>query len=646
MRKSFALLGTSAVVSSLVGPVVQTKAAEANTKAQTVPTTNPFLNSIIPAASKIADNNNLYASVMMAQAILESGWGQSELAKAPNHNLFGIKGDYEGETVEMTTLEDSGNQNYYQIQAEFRKYPSYSESLEDYAQLLRNGTNWDPMFYSGAWKSNASTYQDATQFLTGRYATDTAYATKLNKIIETNGLAVYDTPSIIVETKPTENNTSVPSSNYQVKVGDTLYSIANKHGISVVQLMEWNQLNSSTIHPGTSLKVNAIVNNKPTENVEKPSTPIVNPSTSVTYTVKSGDSLWKISQMHNVTVAQIKSWNGLKSDVISPGQTLKVSNGVTPTKPVENTNISKPETNLSTYTVKHGDTLFQIANKLGLSVAELKALNQLKADIIYPGQQLVSQVAHEKPETPAAKPQEQKPSSNYQVQRGDSLYKISSQFGMSIAELKSLNKLDSDIIYPGQKLITKNGTITQPEVENTAKPPVVAPVQNESSANYTVKSGDTLYSIATKLGISVSQIKDINQLRTDIIYPGQVLVTKKVVVVNEKPVQNNVVNPNYMVKSGDTLYKIATSAGVTIAQLKDWNNLNSDIIFVGQALVMKANTQVQVKEKITQPTGYTVKSGDTLYSIARNNGITVTQLLEWNATTSDTIYPGQNLRVK
>ena len=91
----------------------------------------------------------------------------------------------------MGTLEDSGGQNYYPINAEFRKYPSYAESLQDYANLLANGTSWNPNYYAGAWKSNAASYQDATAYLTGRYATDTAYSAKLNRIIAQYGLDQY-----------------------------------------------------------------------------------------------------------------------------------------------------------------------------------------------------------------------------------------------------------------------------------------------------------------------------------------------------------------------------------------------------------------------------------------------------------------------
>ncbi|MDK6820721.1 glucosaminidase domain-containing protein, partial [Klebsiella pneumoniae] len=78
-------------------------------------------------AKQIAGRNNLYASVMIAQAGLESGWGNSTLAKAPNYNLFGIKGSFNGQSAEMNTLEDDGTGEYYQIKDKFRRYNSYHD---------------------------------------------------------------------------------------------------------------------------------------------------------------------------------------------------------------------------------------------------------------------------------------------------------------------------------------------------------------------------------------------------------------------------------------------------------------------------------------------------------------------------------------
>lgn len=149
-------------------------------------TTTQFIQQIGLIAQKVAQQNDLYASVMIAQAILESASGNSGLAAPPNYNLFGIKGTYQGKGTTMRTAEDSGNGQMYTIQAQFRKYPGYQQSLEDYAKLLK--TN----FYRGTWKSQTKDYHQTTRFLTGRYATDTSYYRKLDGLIQTYHLAKYD----------------------------------------------------------------------------------------------------------------------------------------------------------------------------------------------------------------------------------------------------------------------------------------------------------------------------------------------------------------------------------------------------------------------------------------------------------------------
>lgn len=156
-----------------------------------------FISQICGYATEVAAANDLYASVMMAQAILESGWGASTLTTTAN-NMFGIKGSYNGQYVTMDTYEDDGSGNYYLISAKFRKYPSLKESFEDNAYVLRNTSfSSGNYYYSGAWKSNTTSYTQATAWLQGRYATDTSYASKLNNLISTYNLTQYDTGSSI-----------------------------------------------------------------------------------------------------------------------------------------------------------------------------------------------------------------------------------------------------------------------------------------------------------------------------------------------------------------------------------------------------------------------------------------------------------------
>lgn len=151
-----------------------------------------FVRKIGEPARKIGQEHDLYASVMIAQAILESASGQSGLAKAPNYNLFGIKGTHNGKSVSMATEEDLGNSTMYATQSGFRVYENYEDCFEDYAKLLKEGISGNSDFYAGVWKTNAKTYQEATNFLTGRYATDTSYNQKLNGLIETYDLTDYD----------------------------------------------------------------------------------------------------------------------------------------------------------------------------------------------------------------------------------------------------------------------------------------------------------------------------------------------------------------------------------------------------------------------------------------------------------------------
>lgn len=157
-------------------------------------TTDQFLKKIADDAQEIGQKEGIYASVMMAQAILESGSGNSLLSSEPNHNLFGIKGSYKGSSVTFNTLEQDSSGQSCQIRAQFRKYPSYKESLEDYADLIKNGLTGNPDFYKPTWKSETKDYKEATKYLEGRYATDRQYSQKLNAIIEAYDLTKYDEP--------------------------------------------------------------------------------------------------------------------------------------------------------------------------------------------------------------------------------------------------------------------------------------------------------------------------------------------------------------------------------------------------------------------------------------------------------------------
>lgn len=156
--------------------------------------TEAFINKIGEDARELGAKYDVFASVMIAQAILESGSGTSGLSITPYFNLFGVKGSFNGSSIAMSTSEDSGSGELYTIRAAFRSYPSYKESLEDYVQLLRGGISGNSNFYKSVWRSEAKNYLQATKYLTGHYATDTSYDNKLNSIIAAYHLTRFDEP--------------------------------------------------------------------------------------------------------------------------------------------------------------------------------------------------------------------------------------------------------------------------------------------------------------------------------------------------------------------------------------------------------------------------------------------------------------------
>lgn len=139
-----------------------------------------------PTSADTSQSSQDTTTISFIQTILESNSGQSKLSQAPNYNFFGIKGDYKGQSVTMQTWEDDGNGNSYTIDAQFRSYGSLEESLQDYAQFLQKD------LYVGVHKSRTASYQDATAALTGTYATDTSYGSKLNQLISEYDLTIYD----------------------------------------------------------------------------------------------------------------------------------------------------------------------------------------------------------------------------------------------------------------------------------------------------------------------------------------------------------------------------------------------------------------------------------------------------------------------
>ncbi|WP_145614549.1 phage tail protein, partial [Bacillus licheniformis] len=166
-----------------------------------------FIKEIAPDAQRVYKKYDILASLIIAQACLESAWGTSGLAQK-GKNLFGIKGTYNGQYVLMWTTEYDKSGNATKVQARFRKYPSWYESIQDLAKLYVNGTSWDPNHYKAV--VGEKDYKKASAALVkSGYATDPNYATKLNNLIQTYKLTQYDTVGGVPE-GPDEPETPIP----------------------------------------------------------------------------------------------------------------------------------------------------------------------------------------------------------------------------------------------------------------------------------------------------------------------------------------------------------------------------------------------------------------------------------------------------
>ena len=153
-------------------------------------------------------------------------------------------------------------------------------------------------------------------------------------------------------------------------------------------------------------------------------------------------------------------------------------------------------------------------------------------------------------------------STTYTVKRGDSLYSIAQRFGITVNELKNSNNLTSDTLVIGQQLII--------------------PQSDVSGDLYQVQRGDTLYNISRKLGVSVADLKRANSLTTDTLTPGQLLT------IPTTSSDNQVTN-TYIVQRGDSLWLIANNYNTTVDNLKSLNNLSSNLLTIGQELIVPTN---------------------------------------------------------
>lgn len=478
-----------------------------------------FIESVAQGAINGWTKYGVLPSVTVAQAILESGWGQSALSTQA-HNLFGIKGSYNGQYVTMQTREVYNGQSYY-IYDNFRKYANNSESVEDHGNFLYSNSRYANLLGDQSYASVARKLQ------ADGYATDPSYASSLIKLVEMYNLTQLDNIAFsgkqpVINNKNDynySNSGNADSSNgyYTVQSGDTLSGIALKFSTTSSKLAQLNSIsNPNLIYVGQRLLVNQSSNSNSSSSGQSSSTTTNTEASAASYTVKSGDTLSGIANQYNTTVNQIVSLNQLSNpNLIYVGQVLKLKNSQTTNS---SSSSSTAATTVGTYTVKAGDTLSAIASRYSTSSSTLASLNSLSnPNLIYVGQVLkVSSNASTSSSTNSSANSTVTTAASYTVKAGDTLSAIAAKYGTTYQALASTNSISNpNDIYVGQ-VIKVSATATAASSQ--------AASSTNSNGSYTVKSGDTLYGIALANGLNWQTLAKQNGISDpNVIFVGQKL---------------------------------------------------------------------------------------------------------------------------
>jgi flagellum-specific peptidoglycan hydrolase FlgJ len=578
-------------------PLVESSIAVARSSIYSIRAdTSGFIAQASGYAAEVAAANDLYASVMIAQAILESGWGTSALTTQAN-NMFGIKGSYNGQYVEMATLEDNGSGNYYQIMAKFRKYPSLRESFQDNAYVLRN-TSFaaGSYYYSGAWKSNTNSYTEATAWLQGRYATDTSYASKLNNLISTYNLTQYDSGTSTGNGDANNAETSVEENTIQKQMkttasmnirsdasttatvtgsltaNTTFTAVAVKTGTSVNGNTNWYKISGKGWVSGAYLtEVNSGSSSSNTNTNDNTANSGINQKMKTTATLNirstastSGSIVGSLSQGSTVTATAVKNGTSVNgntkwyyvsgkgwvsgaylTEMTSSGSTSNNANGNT-----ANSGINQKMKTTATLNIR------STASTSGSIVGSLSQGSTVTATAVKNGTS---------------------------VNGNTKWYYVSGKGWVSGAYLTSDSSSSSN---------TSNATNTGNSINQKMKTTATLNIRSTASTSGSIvgslSQGSTVTATAVKNGTSVNGNNKWYYVSGKGWVSGAYLTNTTTNTSSSNSSANNSSSKKYhTVKSGDSLWSLAQKYGSSIDQITAWNHLTNNIIYVGQKLIVK-----------------------------------------------------------
>ncbi|MDM1340154.1 LysM peptidoglycan-binding domain-containing protein [Acinetobacter pseudolwoffii] len=422
-------------------------------------------------------------------------------------------------------------------------------------------------------------------------------------------------------------------STYKVLPGDNLALIAAKNGVNWRDVAKWNQIDpNSTLYVGTTIYLyDAKPVQEQTKAKEKPES----------YVVQANDSLTSVASQFGLSLKQLADFNGLSTNSgLFVGQKLSLKETAASKAKVEDAKKAEAaKVQTKSYTVKRGEYLKLIADRYGLSNAELASFTSglTAGSSLMVGQKINVPLQEVEALTASTQKTEQTfenvkvdqtATENYQVKRGETLYSIASQSKLSVSELAALNGFAAN-----------SGL----RIGQTIK----IPAGSQVPETYIVQSGDTLTGIAAKYNLSMDQVASLNGIsRNAGLRVGQrlKLTGEAAEPVREsvaETVSKHVKSDSHVVKSGETLSSIARQYHLQVKYLADLNGLNANgnvrigqrLKIVGDVPTDKKAEDVKVAAKPVSSRAtesYTVKSGESLNAIASRLGITVTELAELN----------------
>jgi len=451
-----------------------------------------------------------------------------------------------------------------------------------------------------------------------------------------------------------ENIKNVPESarrNYivhTVKKGETLAKVANLYGVSKVELAEANNISvKSRLYRGVKLRI-------PVSNFSE------NNFAENTNTQKASETG---SEGYVSPYLSLNKNQEITEDV-SEGQELAINDGEVSENIVEISESIVPQDKVSVnYTVKKNESLLGIADIFNVRVTDLRNWNNIPyTQTVSVGQKLTIYVPLEKKDfyaslddqTPAEKTVTSKVSTGtssilyHKVRRGENLNSIAGKYGVGLSALMNWNNLNGSRIYSGQRL--------KIYTDKSAESYTVNRINSEKTKNnlfrYKVKKGDTIGELAEKFGVSTAQIKNWNGLSGNTLYIGKTLKiygSGEVTSLGDKTVKTSANLNHYKVKPGDTIGKIAELYQVSISDIRRWNKLSSNKILSGKSLKIYSDAGVNdIPERPSvnkKNSTHTVRRGESLFRIAKTYKMTVAELKAINNLTEEKITVGQKLKI-